>query len=63
MSSPRMASTFDAVLVVNHHAVGPILLPEKKQADFIVEFNTTYGRIGLTIESFADLRSSGFENK
>ena len=49
-SSPREASEFNAILVVDQGVASPIMLPMKKQQAFIAEFNATYGRIGLKIQ-------------
>ena len=49
-SSPREASEFNAILMVDQSVVGPIMLPMKRKQAFVAEFNATYGRIGLKIE-------------
>ena len=53
-SSPRAASQYNAVLFVNENSVGPVMLPEKKRREFIEEFNATYAKIGMTIESIVE---------
>ena len=55
MSSPRAASEFDGVLKAQHKNMGPIKLPMITAADFVRDFNHTYARIGLKIESILDL--------
>ena len=50
-SSPRSASVFEAVVIVDARIVGPVMMPEKMQDDFVAEFNATYVKIGMTIES------------
>ena len=55
MSSPRSASEFDGVLRTQDVIVGPIKLPLYAPDDFVLEFNAMYGRIGLKIDSIADL--------
>ena len=55
MSSPRAASQFEGVSRSQDANVGPIQLPAITPADFVLEFNETYARIGLKIESVLDL--------
>lgn len=49
-SSPRQASPPDALIKNRGPEAAPIRLPLAARAEFVHEFNATYGSIGLQLE-------------